>query len=131
MPNSYNPVIYFEIPVEDLNRAVKFYTKVFNFQFEKTNIDGNEMALFPFNNDVMGISGALAKGDIYKPTKNGILIYFKTENIEQILEIVIQNGGQILYPKTSNSDLGFVAEFKDSEGNRMNFTIMIIHYFFT
>jgi len=119
MPNSYNPVIYFEIPVVDLDRAINFYTKVFNFQFEKTNIDGNEMALFPFSNDVMGISGALAKGDIYKSTKNGVLIYFKTEHIEQVLEIVTKNGGQILYPKTSNGDLGFVAEFKDSEGNRI------------
>ena len=119
MSNSYNPVIYFEIPVEDLNRAVKFYANVFNFKFEMKNIDSNEMALFPFNNNVLGISGALAKGDIYKPTKKGVLIYFNTENIEKVLEIVIQNGGQILYPKTSNGDLGYVAEFKDSEGNRI------------
>jgi len=103
MSNSHNPVIYFEIPVEDLDRAIKFYANVFNFKFEKINIDGNEMALFPFHNDIQGISGALAKGDIYKPTKKGVLIYFKTEHIEQILEIVIQNGGQILYPKTSNA----------------------------
>ncbi|TSE09891.1 VOC family protein, partial [Aquimarina algiphila] len=66
-----------------------------------------------------GISGALAKGEIYKPTNDGVVIYFKTENIDKTLKIVIENGGQMLYPKTSNEELGFVAEFEDSEGNRI------------
>ena len=39
--------------------------------------------------------------------------------MDEVLELVVKNGGQILYPKTSNGDLGFVAEFKDSEGNRI------------
>jgi len=119
MANNYNPVVYFEIPVEDLDRAITFYSAIFNFEFKKTRIDGNEMALFPFDSDVLGISGALAKGEIYQPTKQGVLIYFKTENIDEVLELVVKNSGQILYPKTSNGDLGFVAEFKDSEGNRI------------
>ncbi len=119
MANSQNPVVYFEIPVEDLDRAVRFYSAVFKFEFEKTKIDGNEMALFPFSKDTSGISGALAKGEIYQPTKKGVLIYFQTKNIEEVLELALNNGGQILYPKTSNGDLGFVAEFEDSEGNRI------------
>lgn len=35
------------------------------------------MALFPFSDEKSGISGALAKGEIYKPTKNGVVIDFK------------------------------------------------------
>lgn len=119
MPNNSNPVVYFEIPVEDLNRAIKFYAAVFDFEFEQATIDGNEMALFPFNKEEAGISGALAKGDIYKPTKEGVLVYFKTENIDKTLKLAAANGGQMLYPKTSNGELGFVAEFQDSEGNRI------------
>jgi uncharacterized protein len=61
----------------------------------------------------------LAKGEIYKPTKEGVVIYFHAENIDQILKLVQENKGQILYPKTANGDLGFVAEFEDSEGNRI------------
>jgi len=45
-----NPVVYFE------------------FKFENQMIDHNEMALFPFVEANSGISGALAKGAIYKPT---------------------------------------------------------------
>jgi uncharacterized protein len=119
MVKKFNPVVYFEIPVLDIDRAVKFYTSVFNFTFEKEVIDKNEMALFPFKDEHTGISGALAKGEIYKPTKDGVVIYFKTENIDATLKLATEMGGKILYPKTSNGDLGFVAEFEDSEGNRI------------
>ncbi|MFN7118980.1 MAG: VOC family protein [Saprospiraceae bacterium] len=115
----YNPVVYFEIPVNEIDRAMKFYKAVFHVDFEKAIIDQNEMALFPFADENSGISGALAKGEIYKPTKDGVVIYFKTENIDETLKLALANGGQILYPKTSNGDLGFVAEFEDSEGNRI------------
>ena len=113
-----NPVVYFEIPVKDMDRASKFYSKVFEFKFENQIIDNNEMALFPFVEANSGISGALAKGAIYKPTKDGVLIYFRTANIDETLKLVISNGGQILYPKTDNG-IGLVAEFEDTEGNRI------------
>ncbi|WP_271766173.1 VOC family protein [Aquimarina algiphila] len=119
MTKKYNPVVYFEIPVTDIDRAIKFYKSVFNFTFEREVIDKNEMALFPFLDENAGISGALAKGKIYKPTNDGVVIYFKTENIDKTLRMSIESGGQLLYPKTSNGDLGFVAEFEDSEGNRI------------
>lgn len=113
-----NPVVYFEIPVNDIDRAIKFYKTVFRFDLDKENIDNNEMALFPFIDENSGISGALAKGEIYKPTKDGVLIYFRTKNIDETLELAISNGGQILYPKTDNG-IGLVAEFEDTEGNRI------------
>jgi len=113
-----NPVVYFEIPVIDIDRATKFYSTVFNFKFDTTIIDNNEMALFPFTQENSGISGALAKGEIYKPTKDGVLIYFNTDNIDETLRLANANGGQILYPKTDNG-IGHVAEFEDTEGNRI------------
>ena len=113
-----NPVVYFEIPVIDIDRATKFYSTVFNFKFDTAIIDNNEMALFPFTQEDSGISGALAKGEIYKPTKDGVLIYFNTVNIDETLRLANANGGQILYPKTDNG-IGLVAEFEDTEGNRI------------
>ena len=113
-----NPVVYFEIPVIDMERATRFYSTVFNFKFDTTIIDKNKMALFPFTEEKSGISGALAKGEIYKPTKDGVLIYFNTANMDQTLRLANTNGGKILYPKTDNS-IGLVAEFEDTEGNRI------------
>ncbi len=118
MVKKSNPVVYFEIPVNDIDRAIKFYTTVFNFYFNKEIIDKNGMALFPFADENSGISGALAKGEIYKPTKHGVVIYFKTENMDETLKLATSNGGQILYPKTDNG-IGLVAEFEDTEGNRI------------
>ncbi|MEN7550014.1 VOC family protein [Rapidithrix thailandica] len=116
---SYNPVVYFEIPVNDIDRAIDFYTAVFDFHFEKQVIDHNEMALFPFTDGQTGVSGSLAKGEIYKPTKGGVVIYFKTLDIDSTLQRVVENGGQLLYPKTPIGNLGLVAEFEDCEGNRI------------
>ncbi len=118
MKKKSNPVVFFEIPVDNIDRAIKFYKSVFNYEFGMETIDNNEMALFPFSDEDSGISGALAKGEIYKPTKEGVVIYFKTENIDEILKLVTSNGGQILYPKTDNG-IGLVAEFEDTEGNRI------------
>ena len=84
MTKESNPIVYFEIPVTNIDRAIKFYKAVFQFEFDKENIDNNEMALFPFTEENSGISGALAKGEIYRPTKDGVVIYFKTKNIKNM-----------------------------------------------
>ena len=118
MTKKSNPVIYFEIPVTNIDRAITFYSAVFGFVFTKEHIDNNEMALFPMTDGNSGISGALAKGEIYKPTKDGAVLYFTTENIDETLTSAIVHGGKILYPKTDNG-IGLVAEFEDSEGNRI------------
>ncbi|GBF50991.1 glyoxalase/bleomycin resistance protein/dioxygenase [Leptospira ryugenii] len=113
-----NPVVYFEIPVSNLDRAIHFYSTVFSFTFEKTSLDGNEMALFPFVDGSSHISGALAKGKTYRPSKEGTLVYFQSEDITSTLKKVVSEGGFILYPRT-RIEFGFVAEFQDSEGNRV------------
>jgi predicted enzyme related to lactoylglutathione lyase len=118
MIKNSNPVVYFEIPVDNIDRAVKFYKSVFDVNFDKDKIDNNEMALFPFDDKNAGISGALVKGEIYKPTKDGVLIYFKTENIDKTLKLATSFGGKMLYPKT-DTGIGLVAEFEDTEGNRI------------
>jgi predicted enzyme related to lactoylglutathione lyase len=113
-----NPVMYFEIPVLEMDRAIQFYQSVFEFEFEKQMIDHYEMALFPFSDKHSGISGALAKGDVYQPTINGVIIYFKSSQIDKTLQRATAHGGKILYPITDNG-IGLVAEFEDSEGNRI------------
>lgn len=111
-----NPVCFFEIPVHDLDRAIAFYQAVFDCQLQKASVDGNEMAFFPLE-EGEGISGSLAKGDSYVPGTQGPRIYFRSNHIEQTLKRVETAGGRILYPLTSVGDLGWVAEFSDSEGN--------------
>lgn len=89
---SINLVSYFEIPVLDLDRAVPFYEKVFGIKLERTRIDGNEMALFPWQDDAPGASGALAKGDSYMPGRAGARIYFGVEGIDATLAVAVAAG---------------------------------------
>lgn len=109
---------YFEIPVTDMDRAIDFYSFVFECEFSKDTIHDCEMAFFPFE-EGEGITGALAKGDIYKPSIEGSLIYLATQDIDAVMGKVIQKGGSELFPKTEVPNLGYSAEFKDSEGNRI------------
>jgi predicted enzyme related to lactoylglutathione lyase len=75
------------------------------------------MALFPYQRDAEGATGALAKGDSYKPSLLGARVYFSTSDIDATMERAIGAGGKLLYPKTDTGEYGYVAEFEDSEGN--------------
>lgn len=114
-----NPAVYFEIPVSDMKRAEIFYETVFGFNFSHEIIHGNEMAMLPFNQDLPGITGALAKGQIYKPSREGVVIYISTFDIQATIERALNHGGKELFPRTKANEYGYVAEIEDSEGNRI------------
>jgi predicted enzyme related to lactoylglutathione lyase len=73
-------VVWFEIPVKDLNRAVNFYSKVLGVEVQPMETGPNKMAFFPFAPGVA--SGALVESK-------------------------------------ENAPNGFIATFKDTEGNRV------------
>jgi predicted enzyme related to lactoylglutathione lyase len=114
-----NPVVYFEIPVLDLDRACDFYSKVFETTLTKEDVDGYQMAFFETSGDSFGASGALVVGDVYIPSHQGCFLYFGVESIDETIARAEELGGSVLYPKKSNGDLGSVAEIQDSEGNRI------------
>ena len=112
---------YFEIPVVNMQRAINFYQNVFGIEFERGSIHDNEMAFFPHENKGIGISGALVKGDVYKPSIDGVFIYLQIDNIDEVLRKAVELGSEILLEKIE-ADSCFVAEVKDSEGNRICLT---------
>lgn len=114
-----NIAAYFEIPVLELDRAMAFYTKLLGCNFTQDTIHGNKMAFFPLHSGKPGITGALCQGETYRPSLTGTLIYLATDNIDESLKRISSMNAEILFPKTSAGEWGEVAEFKDSEGNRM------------
>ncbi|MBK7600255.1 MAG: VOC family protein [Acidobacteria bacterium] len=119
MSTKNNPALYFEIPVLDMKRAMMFYERVFGFDFQLEEIHGNEMAMLPFEMDGAGITGSLARGEVYQPSLNGTLIYLRTEDIDETLKRAQSAGAKILFPKTKAGEYSYVAEIQDSEGNRI------------
>ena len=116
-----NPVTYFEIPVTDIQRAVSFYENVFQTELQRTEIDGHDMALFHFEENAFGASGALAQGESYVPSTSGPRLYFSVADINGILSRAEEAGGAIAYPITDVGEF-WVAEFIDSEGNQIALT---------
>jgi uncharacterized protein len=114
-----NPIAYAEIPVADLERAIRFYEAVFGDPLERQLVDGYEMAFFRFADGAGGASGALAKGDVYVPSRMGAIVYFSVDSIDDALARAVTAGGEVLYAKKDVGDFGFVAELGDSEGNRI------------
>jgi predicted enzyme related to lactoylglutathione lyase len=114
-----NPVVYFEIPVLDLERACDFYSNVFETTLTKDIVDGYQMAFFESSGDSFGATGALVVGDVYVPSHQGCFLYFGVESIDETVARALEHGGSVLYLKKSNGDLGFVAEIQDTEGNRI------------
>ena len=112
-------VTYFEIPVSDLDRAEGFYSVVFEIDLVRESIDGNVMSHFPDLGLEGCILGSLSKGASYAPGDVGVRVYFRVQSIDVTLARVVTKGGQIAYPKTDTAGHGFVAEFIDSEGNRI------------
>jgi hypothetical protein len=116
---STNFVVHFEIPVLDLDRAIAFYSAVFETTLSREEIDGYDMAMFPVEDEGFGASGALVQGDVYIPSVEGCFLYFGVESIDETVARALASGGSEMYPKKSNGELGWVAEIKDSEGNRI------------
>lgn len=118
-PTPANPIAYVEMPVTDMDRAIAFYADVLGFDFERQTIDCYDMALFPAAEGAPGASGALVKGDVYVPGKNGPIVYFRVADIDAVLKRARARGAKILYDKKDVGAFGYVAEVEDSEGNRI------------
>ena len=113
---------WFEIPVEDMDRAKAFYDSVFEINIQVQDFGGTLMGWFPWAEDKPGAAGSLIreKGS-YQPSKtDGVLIYFSSEDVQNELDRVEASGGKIVKPKTQISlEIGYMGLFLDSEGNRI------------
>ncbi|MBK7634187.1 MAG: VOC family protein [Saprospiraceae bacterium] len=118
-----NAISWFELPAIDIERAQKFYEKIFGITMLNLDNPNLQMRAFPFKNIMDGVSGALVcNKDFYTPTANqGALLYLNANpDLQQVLDKVSEAGGKVFIPKTKiNDNFGFMAIFLDSEGNRV------------
>lgn len=121
MTSQENTINWFEISVEDINRAVTFYETVFDIKMPKQEAMGMQMAFFPAEDLNGKVSGSLVKGPMHKPSMEGVKIYLNgNPDLAIALSKIETAGGKVLMPKTHISDeIGFMAFFIDSEGNHV------------
>jgi predicted enzyme related to lactoylglutathione lyase len=109
-----------EIPVKRMQRAVKFYSAILGgATFNEMELGPIKYALFP--SDDKFNCGALAQGESYTPSAEGIVIYLDGgTDLNQILSRVASAGGTVVMEKTFLADeAGYIAMFLDTEGNRI------------
>lgn len=118
-----NVVPWFEIYVNDIERAKTFYETVLELKMEVMPMseDGGVMVAFPWTDDAPNAAGALVKNNMSKPSSTGTVVYFDCDNCENALNKVEKAGGKIIMPKTSAGEFGFFCLFSDTEGNTVGF----------
>ncbi len=122
-----NPVSWFEIYVEDMARAKKFYEEVLQTELSPLSMPGvtdYEMELFPRDMIRPGAAGALVKTSEFGPQQGGTIIHFESDDCSEEESRIEAAGGKILKPKESIGEYGFGMLALDSEGNTIGFHSM-------
>ena len=115
-----NPIAWFEIYVDDMDRAKQFYQSVLGVSLEKLEDPtdmGLEMWSFPSDMEQYGATGALVKMKDFPAGGNSTLVYFSCEDCAVEESRIEGAGGKVEHPKMSIGEYGSVVIGIDTEGN--------------
>lgn len=122
MENKGNPVGWFEIYVDDMERVKKFYENVFGRKLESlTNpgADASGLEMWAFTGDMTsyGAPGALVKVKGFPAGRNSVLVYFSCDDCAIEEARALAEGGKLDKSKFSIGQYGFISLVHDTEGN--------------
>src|SRR5262245_66551211 len=104
---------HFEIPVDDPDRAEKFYTTVFGWTIQRYPGAPQYYGLAGTGDSTPGIDGAL-----YQRGENSeVILTMSVDSIEDSTETILTEGGKVVQDKTPIPTMGYYATFLDTEGN--------------
>ena len=111
---------WFDIYVEDMDRAQRFYETVLETtltSMDDPNDPSAQMRAFGDDFTSHGAGGALVKLEYASPGPGGAMVYFACDDCSVELSRVEAAGGSVVRPKFSIGDHGFVSIMTDTEGN--------------
>ncbi|MDQ8203200.1 VOC family protein [Pelagicoccus sp. SDUM812003] len=111
-----NPVGWFELYVDDMQRAQRFYEAVFQTKLQSLPSPQIEMMAFPMDPETTGCAGAIVKAPGVKPG-GSTMVYFTCDDCAVEAARVTEAGGSISRPKMSIGEYGYIALVVDTEGN--------------
>lgn len=117
-----NAINWFEIPVLDYERAKKFYSTILDLEITDYHMPEKNMkyGMFPYDMENGGVGGAIVEMAEMKPSTDGSTVYLNGgEDLNVALNKVEAAGGKIFMPKMDIDENGFIAQFLDTEGNRV------------
>src|SRR5437868_5150468 len=111
-----NQVVWVDIPVRELDRAIRFYSAVLGSPVNKQEYPGMSIGLLPGSDkDVSGCLFTKEGEQQAEPSEHGPLIYLNAQGrLDQALAAVVPHGGKVLQPKHPIGPHGFRAVILDS-----------------
>jgi predicted enzyme related to lactoylglutathione lyase len=118
-PPAHHHVVWFDIPVRDIDRAVRFYSAVLGTPLKKEQA-GPGVAIATLPRADGSIGGSLVQNMDAHPSESGPLLYLNAHSrLDEAVGVVEQYGGRVLAARHSIAPFGFRAIVLDSEGNRI------------
>ena len=109
-------VVWFEIPVANMERAQKFYETIFKTTLTLAVFGGERIAVFPYT--APSISGCLIEAPNLKPGHGALPALNADPFLDSVLDRVEAAGGSIVHPYTElPEEMGCFARIEDTEGN--------------
>lgn len=118
-----NRVMHFEIGAEDPHRAIEFYTKTFNWEIKKWEGPMDYWLVMTGDAKESGIDGGIYQRDplpeepASSQDANTFLCTIEIADIDQAIQKIKENGGEIISDKMEIPSVGIMAYVKDTEGN--------------
>jgi uncharacterized protein len=114
-------VIHFEIHAEQPERASKFYSSLFGWEITKWNGPIEYWIVRTGPAGTPGIDGGILKRQGAAPVEmqavNAYVCTIGVADIDAMLKAVPAQGGSLAVPKMPIPGMGWLAYFKDTEGN--------------
>lgn len=113
----HNRVVWFDIPVAELDRAVEFYATVLDIKVDIIDSEGFKFAVLEHDK---GNGGCLVPNESEISSTHGIMVYFNVDGrIQDAVSKAAIKGGVVVEPTHAIGPHGFRAIVRDSEGNRI------------
>ena len=121
-----DPVVHFEMPYENRDRMVQFYTNVFGWKAQKLGPDmGNYVVVTTIEKDLSpkahkgGIGGGFFERSKDRPGQYPSVV-IGVDDIHAAMKRVNKNGGRVLGEPMAIPGVGDYVAFMDTEGNRVS-----------
>jgi predicted enzyme related to lactoylglutathione lyase len=113
-------VVHFEIPVDDPERALAFYKRVFGWEFNKYEGPGEYWLITTGPDAEPGINGGMGRreGQGNGPSPTAYVCTVGVESIDDSMKRVADEGGLVTTPKMTIPGVGWMAYCVDTEGNQ-------------
>lgn len=113
--------VWFELPVQDFDRAIRFYERVLGVTLRRETMPTARLAVFPYEKPA--ISGCLIDNPKMKPSRDGTTVYMNVDGrLSEVMARVVEAGGALASPRVElPPGMGAFVHAIDSEGNRVGF----------